>query len=358
MPGLRDIRELLVLSHSYGMLSDEEFILLYNENISRNPDFPYWTYDKFDLDDMTDDECKAEFRFFRSDIYSLADALRLPPTIKTYNGLVVQSIPALCMFLKRFAYPCRYGDMVSRFARPVPQLSIITNHMMDLIYDQWHPLLTTYNHNLLSPANLGQYTDAIHRSGAALDNCWGFIDGTVRPVCRPGVNQRVLYNGHKRVHSIKFQAIALPNGLVGNLYGPVEGKRHDSGMLASSRLLEDLERFSFTPAGFPLCVYGDPAYPLRVHLQAPFRGAALTPQQRDYNKSMSAARVSVEWLFNDIVNYFKFLDFKKNLKIGLSAVGKMYIACTIIQNARSILYKSTTSQYFGVDPPTLDEYFV
>ena len=45
------------------------------------------------------------------------------------------------------------------------------------------------------------YADAVHQSGAALDNCWGFIDGTVRPVCRPGVNQRVLYNGHKRVHS-------------------------------------------------------------------------------------------------------------------------------------------------------------
>ena len=165
---------------------------------------------------MTDAECKVEFRFLRNDIYSLADALRLPPTIVTYNGLVVQSIQALCIFLKRFTYPCRYGDMISSFARSVPQLSIITNHMVDLIYNQWHHLLTTYTHNLLSPANLVRYADVVHRFGAVLNNCWGFIDGTVRPVCRPGVNQRVLYNCHKRVHSIKFQSVVLPNGLVGN----------------------------------------------------------------------------------------------------------------------------------------------
>ena len=28
------------------------------------------------------------------------------------------------------------------------------------------------------------------------------------------------YNGHKRVHA-KFQPIALPNGMIGNMFGPV-----------------------------------------------------------------------------------------------------------------------------------------
>ena len=30
-----------------------------------------------------------------------------------------------------------------------------------------------------------------------------------------------LYNGHKRVHGLNFQSIALPNGLIGNIFGPV-----------------------------------------------------------------------------------------------------------------------------------------
>ena len=222
--------------------------------------------------------------------------------INTYNGLTVATVPALCMYLKRYAYPCRYGDLVYHFARLVPEISIRNNHIMELIYERCHHLLTRYNHDLLSPPTLRQYADAIQQAGAALDNCWGFIDGTVRPVCRPNENQRSIYNGHKRVHSIKFQAVALPNGLVGNLFGPVEGRRHDSFMLAASGFLQELQRFSNCPVtGLPLCVYGDPAYPIRAHLQRPYKGAVLTPAQQDFNTSMSTVRSSVEWIFVDIV---------------------------------------------------------
>ena len=93
-----------------------------------------------------------------------------------------------------------------------------------------------------------------------------------------------------------------------------EGRKHDSGMLADSGLLPLLERHGHSPAGQPMCVYGDPAYPLRVHLQAPFRNAVLTPQMEAYNTCMSKVRTSVEWLFGEIANSFKFLDFKKELE--------------------------------------------
>jgi hypothetical protein len=46
-----------------------------------------------------------------------------------------------------------------------------------------------------------------------------------------------------------------------NLYGPVEGKRHDSTMLARSRLLESLQQHSKAPDGSILCIYGDPGLP-------------------------------------------------------------------------------------------------
>ena len=36
-----------------------EFALLYDSNSSENLEFPYWKYRRFDLDSMTDDECKA-----------------------------------------------------------------------------------------------------------------------------------------------------------------------------------------------------------------------------------------------------------------------------------------------------------
>ena len=78
---------------------------------------------------------------------------------------------------------------------------------------------------------------------------------------------------------------------------------------------------------------------------------------QEFNRSTSAVRVSVEWLFGDIINYFKLVDFKKNLKIGLSAVGKMYVVCAIIRNAMTCLYQNQTSYFFDLEPPTLHEYF-
>ena len=72
---------------------------------------------------------------------------------------------------------------------------------------------------------------------------------------------------------------------------------------------------------------------------------------------MNNVRVSVEWLFKEILTYFAFVDFKKNLKIGLSAIGKMYVVCALLTNARTCLYKSQTSNVFGVEPRMLEEYF-
>ena len=82
-----------------------------------------------------------------------------------------------------------------------------------------------------------------------------------------------------------------------------------------------------------MCVFVDPAYPLQVHLQAPFRHGILTPMMEEYNAEISSVRVSVEWLLGNIINDFKFLDFKKNLKIGMSSVGKMYLVCALLHNA-------------------------
>ena len=95
-----------------------------------------------------------------------------------------------------------------------------------------------------------------------------------------------------------------------------------------------------------MCLYGDPAYPLRIHLQAPYRNLPLTMPMEEFNKSMSAVRISVEWIFGDIINYFKFLDFKKNLKISLSSVGKMYIVASLLRNALTCLQSNMTQVIF------------
>ena len=84
-------------------------------------------------------------------------------------------------------------------------------------------------------------------------------------------------------------------------------------MLIDSNLLQELERNAFSLTVQPMSIYGDPTYPLRRQLQAPIRHGVLTPMMEQYNFDMSSFRVTVEWLFGDIINDFKFLDFKKLL---------------------------------------------
>ena len=342
-------------------LNDEEFLLLHDFDGPQNPHtrLPYWKYDRFNLEEMRDDECLVEFRFTKDEIYGLVGTFHLPEVVWCYNGWVVDSVEALCICLKRYAYPCRYADLVPRFGRSVPLLCTVSNHITDLIYNQFSHLLRYLNQPWMAPIYLQDFANAVHAKGGALDNCWGFIDGTVRPICRPKRNQRVVYNGHKRVHALKFQAVAAPNGLIANLFGPVEGRRHDSALLAMSGLLNQLEERSFSPNGNALCLYGDPAYPHRVHLQRPFaRGPGITPEEEAFNQSMSRMRVSVEWVFGDIVNYFKFVDFKKKLKIGLSSVGKIYTVSALLRNAMTCLHGNSTSKFFNVNPPDINNYFL
>ena len=74
--------------------------------------------------------------------------------------------------------------------------------IVDDIYTRFNEPLTSLDLVWLDPA---AFSDAVHSKGAALNNCWGFIDGTVRPVARPSLSQNIMYSGHKRVHCLKFQ---------------------------------------------------------------------------------------------------------------------------------------------------------
>ena len=93
-----------------------------------------------------------------------------------------------------------------------------------------------------------------------MENSFGFVDGKVIEICRSKpFYQRIVHSSHKRVHSINFQSLTQSNGLIGNLSGPYEGRRHDSTMLHESSWLDDVLRFAWYNDQL-VCIYGDPAY--------------------------------------------------------------------------------------------------
>ena len=74
------------------------------------------------------------------------------------------------------------------------------------------------------------FASSIYEKGAALENVWNFVNGTLRSAVRSVQNQRVTYKGHKRKHGLKYLSRTTPNGTIRNLFGPVEGRRHDGSM--------------------------------------------------------------------------------------------------------------------------------
>ena len=104
------------------------------------------------------------------------------------------------------------------------------------------------------------------------------------------------------------QSVDAPNGLIANMFGSVEGRRHDAFMLGISGLSDQLQQFN-QPNGEPYVIYTcrDRAYDLSRNILGPFCVACLTAEQQEFNKSMSRVRISVEWGFRKYVATFLFL---------------------------------------------------
>jgi len=156
MTSLKQVRDHLLISHDEGVLSDDEFLLLYNLNRSYNLDLPYDSYPDFYFDELEDDGCLAEFHFHKRDLPLLADLLEIPETVEYYQKSICSGLEALCVLLKRHSYPCRYSDIVARFAKPAPVLCMINNYLINFIYQSHSHRILEWNDSILDPLLIGK----------------------------------------------------------------------------------------------------------------------------------------------------------------------------------------------------------
>ena len=65
----------------------------------------------------------------------------------------------------------------------------------------------------------------------------GFINGTLRAICKPKLLQEKVYSGHKGFHGLKYQSVVTPYGMTANLSGPISGNRYDAALLRQRDIL-------------------------------------------------------------------------------------------------------------------------
>jgi hypothetical protein len=307
------------------------------------------------------------YRFDVDQLYRLADALRLPPVHITETRNVVPVLEGVGLVCARYSRPGNLHDLAERFDRCQSAISEIVNEYTALIDNRWSHILD-FDTVLLSPENLEKYATAVSNCGSPMATIWGFLDCTIRQICRPSLAQRLAYNGYKKMHALKFQAVMLPNGLIGHLFGPVEGRRADPHLLTESGLLDRCIRWATRPgttAATPPALrhfqlFGDAAYGVSNIMMSPFTtrfGRQPTPEQLAWNTAMSSVRIEVEHGFARVLALWPFLRCWWKMEALSSPVGRYYRVGVLLTNAFSCLEgQNQVSEHFNCPPPDLEEY--
>ena len=132
----------------------------------------------------------------------------------------------LCILLRRLVFPCRWMDVVWLFGRSASSLSRIFHYMLQFITNNYNHLFAfnvdRFRHRLTSWAQIVRV-----QCPDAYMNVVLFLDGTMRPMCRPGPSmidlpegisrsdvQRAHYDVRKNRHGFKYHTIIALNGLL------------------------------------------------------------------------------------------------------------------------------------------------
>ena len=302
------------------------------------------------IEDMEDLLFESKFRFTKQEVGVMVGLMQLPDRIVLPRNYTCSGTTMLLVVLFRLASPTTLLSMETYFGQKLEKISRIFNNGIAYLFQK-------YNDRLLLDLGIidgrkDLYCQAIsNMCGQLLLRCFGFIDASLMRCCRPIVFQEAVYNGHKRGHGLKFQSVLLPDGLIGHLFGPVEGRRHDTSVLEYSGLLNNLQQH------FPgYYLFGDQGYPIHASLISPFRGHNRTPEQVAWNGEMSRVRISVEWGFHLIGSKWAHLQFAQQQKILLVPTAKTYLVAGMLTNIHNCFHPNQVSQYFGLEPPTVEEY--
>jgi hypothetical protein len=108
MSSFKELQKLFLICHDQGIVDDEQLLLfLYCSYDSKKTDFPYELYPDFNLHEMDEDECLAEFRFRKQDILVFAENLQIPQRLLCEQRSICGGLTGLC------TSPCNKHDQIS-----------------------------------------------------------------------------------------------------------------------------------------------------------------------------------------------------------------------------------------------------
>ena len=307
---------------------------------------------RFDLDQFSLDATIRLFRFNALQIRDIYTQMQMPLRFNLGNHMSIGREEGICIALRRLAFPNRLYELEREFNRSESVLSRIINTVLLWVYHKYKALLEY--HPSLDAQAIVAYSDAITTTWPTVERIYAFIDGTKQLHARPLINQRILFSGHKRVHCLSWQAVITPNGLISCLFGPLAGSVNDRSLLNQSGLLPRLAQIDRIN-GKQYALYGDAGYYAREQLSVPF-SKPTSWAQKEFNRSMSVLRVSVEHGFAIVHRLFAYVCYKQQMKVGLQPTAAYFAAAVLFTNIHCSFNHNQVSIFFGLQPLTLQEY--
>ena len=104
------------------LVTTDELLLLMTAHTADvlQQDKHHKAYDKFDIDNFNESQCKSLFRFGKDDLIELSSLIALPHQYIGHNGIVWTPLEGTCMLLRRLCYPGRLIDLAPYFGRSGP----------------------------------------------------------------------------------------------------------------------------------------------------------------------------------------------------------------------------------------------
>jgi hypothetical protein len=316
----------------------------------------------------------AQFRerigFRKDDIIRLKNAILWPDQVligddRPGKEFFVSGEMALLLLLRKHHRNVVFTELESEFGYRHSTLSKIFAGAERLLLELHGQRLT--DHMPFFVDRFAMYNDALHRHFIRKNdicppeavNCCGFLDRTSVRTGRPRDwnVQEALYSMHSEFHCVAYQGFTGMDGMIIHFFGGEPGCRNDKRLLAQSglnNLLQQLQQGQETQ----YWAYCDKCYVDLSHVRSAHTIQALNIFEALFNNIMGVVRVTVEWTFSKLKSVPKLVGRGDSMMHLQQSNVDAHIKCAaLITNMHTCLYGSNASMYFGVLPPTLEEYF-
>jgi hypothetical protein len=120
--------------------------------------------------------------------------------------------------------------------------------------------------------------------------------------------------------------------------------RHNDNFTLDQSRIEDIVQQLQEGEDEQYIMHGDSAYGISDYL---ISGGG---------RGMAAVRETIEWDYKDMKTLFKCMDYSHMLKMQSQPIAKIILVAMILRNAHNTMNGSQTSLYFGLNPPSFEEW--